>query len=678
MKNRSLYASLIGINAYPQNPLYGCMKDVLGMDILLRDLAMQQGENEGINYKPLYFLAPHEEDKMFISEQISESYEAPTFENLSNKAFAHFKQAQSGDICLFYYCGHGSQIDAPTEFWNKSDKKNETLVCVDSRTEARELIDKELAYLIWDAVGDKPDVHCLIITDCCHSGNNFRADVEETASVRYRILPSSGQQIPFQQYLGYDKGFYTAKPDGKYDIKIARYVQLAAASAHEKALETSISGGLFTSKLLEVLKTGGTGKSYRELMQAVSVSVRNRSVNQNPVAFAENNKDLNLTFLGGGIKPYQPSFEVRYDYGLKKWIMYGGKIQAVTSSHAHKSTIIQIVGTNITAEVVKVENTRSELEEKSLETLDKTKEGYQAILIQRAGKKLKLGISEGLKREPELLARLKKAYLKTDLLYVDLENEDDLSDYYIRLTDTHEFVLTHSDDTIPMFRRESDPEIFLQNVEVFGRWANTAELQNESSRFSENNFIFKWERIEGENLTYENLDTIQGITEYGFENEKIFHYREGQQPAFRLSIALHPESPIAVCYVGCVFLYSQYGVNPGMIQPDEQRLVKGGNPISLSYVDNGLRYQTLPLTMNPLYASHHIYEITEYLKFFVSTTPLDLDRFAQPELNLDGEPNDIMRSTLRLESPKDSLNHSDWAVFTIKIRTRREGGFLFS
>src|SRR5690606_19368727 len=89
--------------------------------------------------------------------------------------FDHFQSAVDGDSCLFFFAGHGSWFEAPEAFWDvESDRRNETLVCYDSRLEGgRDLIDKELSYLIWRATKDK-DVHFLAVTDCCHSGSNTR------------------------------------------------------------------------------------------------------------------------------------------------------------------------------------------------------------------------------------------------------------------------------------------------------------------------------------------------------------------------------------------------------------------------------------------------------------------------------------------------------------------------
>ena len=311
MSTRTMYASFIGIDAYSQSPLSGCIKDVLDMDLLLRDQLKQQ---TGIIYQPLYFLAPNKADIERINTYekqngIKINYKDPTFETVTKEAFAHLKNASNeNDICFLYYSGHGSQTEAPEVFWHsKPDRQNETIVCVDSRDPAnpnsRDIIDKELAFLIWDALNnnkqqetDTKKPHCLIIMDCCHSGNNMRAAARLT-DIKFRYEAPANDKVPLEKYFGFKEGFYEIT-NGEAKIKIAKYVHMAAARDSEKAQE-SFSGGLFTSKLIEVLRAGGTSKSYRELVQGLSITVNNQASEQNPVAFARVDEIL-LKFLAKG------------------------------------------------------------------------------------------------------------------------------------------------------------------------------------------------------------------------------------------------------------------------------------------------------------------------------------------------------------------------------------------
>ncbi len=242
MQERRFYAAFAGINAYPDSPLSGCIQDVLRMDRLFREQCAAQ---EGLSYHPVYYLQPNNADLRLL-DQYGATSAAPlrwlpaTFENITQQLFTHFDKAASGDICVFFYSGHGSQTAAPPEFHhNNPSRKLQTMVCADSRTTARDLTNKELAYLLWKAFGNT-EAHCLVITDCCHSGGNTRALAPQGAEDEYRprFQSDGGKVLTFTDMLGHDApGFYT-QVDGEMKPAIARYVHLAACRADELAQES--------------------------------------------------------------------------------------------------------------------------------------------------------------------------------------------------------------------------------------------------------------------------------------------------------------------------------------------------------------------------------------------------------------------------------------------------------
>src|SRR5689334_12856218 len=113
MSTPHLYAALIGINAYDRNPLDGCIRDVLSVDDLLRQLS-GAGENSPFNYLPEYYLAPGEDDQAEVEDHVRTygispaTIKKPGFHEITQDVFAHLSKAADGDICLFYYSGHGS------------------------------------------------------------------------------------------------------------------------------------------------------------------------------------------------------------------------------------------------------------------------------------------------------------------------------------------------------------------------------------------------------------------------------------------------------------------------------------------------------------------------------------------------------------------------------------------
>ena len=90
---------------------------------------------------------------------------------------------------MFYYSGHGSQEQAPEEFWHvEPDRLDETLVCFDSRMAGCwDLADKELGKLVDEVAANAG--HVVVILDCCHSGSGTRGEVETVRRAPIDLRP---------------------------------------------------------------------------------------------------------------------------------------------------------------------------------------------------------------------------------------------------------------------------------------------------------------------------------------------------------------------------------------------------------------------------------------------------------------------------------------------------------
>ena len=673
--SKKIFATFIGINAYAQSPLSGCIKDVLNMDLFLREHAAQQ---DGVVYNPSYFLAPDAVDKKWIEEYKTAikatefNYEPATFKMVTTKAFAHLKKAENEDICFLYYSGHGSQTDEPEVFWHtKPDRQNETIVCVDSRDpknpESRDIIDKELAYLLWDALNGKK-VHCVVIMDCCHSGNNTREAVDnKKAAVRFRYTPSSKNKIPFESYLGYAEGFYKIY-DGKASIQFANYIHLAACRDSEKAQESN-EGGLFSSKLMEALRSGGTAKSYRELVQSLAITIRNRNSQQNPVAYAKDDAELDLQFLGEGIKAYQPSFEVRYDFKKEKWIMYGGAIHNIAPSSGQSKTLVKINGLTAIVKVNEVSATTAILDDDDMGTFDKENEEYQAVIVRMANSLINIGLSSLLYSNKTLLSNLKDAYNQTTKLFytIDFNQKIENANYQIQLTDDNAYILTKMESEVILFQRETIPINFLNNVDSVCKWLSVSELKNTNSKISKDDFIFTLEKIEGKAFTPATIDSVKGQKkEIKPGQEFVFSYVGQIQPAFRLSIQLK-NSAVQPFYLGALYMDSRFGIKTDFIKWDNNTLLKKDDFLNLSYINGATVFKTTPLKIENIYTAYNINEVTEFLKIFVSNEPLNLDRYKQPSLELDRQFRQIRNRGAGF-ADDNADEETDWTVFSFPFR----------
>jgi hypothetical protein len=80
------------------------------------------------------------------------------------------RPAKRGDTILFYYSGHGSQVQNTRS--TELDKLDESLVPADSRAGARDIRDKELR-AIFNRILDR-GARLTIVIDACHSGSGAR------------------------------------------------------------------------------------------------------------------------------------------------------------------------------------------------------------------------------------------------------------------------------------------------------------------------------------------------------------------------------------------------------------------------------------------------------------------------------------------------------------------------
>lgn len=691
----NLIASFIGINAYPKNPLYGCVRDVLNMDRFSR----QYAQAAGLTYHPRTWLAPHDLD---LDQNAIEAHKAsvpdfsfgePTFQNLrdlENGPFAHLKKAKEGDICLLYYSGHGSSILAPKEFWgDKSDRRNETIVCVDSRNDdpnTRDIIDKELAYLIWKALQDEDGqpkkVHCLVIMDCCHSGHNFRDDEEEKQNLRYRLLDPSGAIIPFDQYLGSKDGFFKLDEQKQRveDFPIPPYVHLAAARDNEKALEI-FEGGLFTTCLLRSLQAGGAARSYRSLMSTVAVDVRNRSSKQNPIAVAEKEDALDQSWLGLQAVPYVPTYPVRYKNG--QWVLEGGgKINGLVESGKQAKTLVRITdqGQAREVEVSKVFSDYSLLNDEQMKSFADKMRPYEAIVTQLAAPKLLIGVAESLRNQPSLYNALRAAYAEELPLFyqIDFAKTQAQHEYLIRYTTDGKYVLTRATGLIPLFKREQDAASFLRNVDSVAKWVGAAQLKNANAKFSEKDFVFTVKKVEGIALNAGNIYEQEGtlVSQGTLPEEVVFQYVDGLAPAFQLSVEIAPNSKLQHCEIGALYLQSNFKIRGELTDGNLTRLERNGDKLEFGVVLGGRFSATIPLKLLEGYAHYNINEITAIFKIFVADDPAinnSLTKYYQDGLALDeGNINEINRSGDKSDDElalSDNLGErTNWTVFSLKVR----------
>jgi hypothetical protein len=183
-------------------------------------------------------------------------------------------RAKRGDIVVFQFSGHGSQMKDNTG--KKISGLDETIVPYDSRDPQGAVFDisgAELHPLLLQLVQQTPNV--TFILDSCHSGTLIRG-----ARVR-SIPPDTRTPPPLPSYaVGTTRGMGQAE-----DTAPLRYAFIAAASSKESAYEHVSEGeehGVLTYFLAQQLRAAKVGATYRDVMDSVIGNVTANYPEQHP------------------------------------------------------------------------------------------------------------------------------------------------------------------------------------------------------------------------------------------------------------------------------------------------------------------------------------------------------------------------------------------------------------
>lgn len=273
-----LYALLVGIDAYPPPipALSGCVNDVTGFAEVLR-------ERVGADALDLVALADGEATRSAVTTQLSD----------------HLGRATAQDVAVFYFSGHGSQQATPEELWSiEPDRRNETLVCVDSRSPGSwDLADKELAGLLHGISAS--GCHTLVVLDCCHSGDGTR-----NADEVVRLAPPDPRSRPAATFVALDGPTTAVRGTGRW-TPAGHHVLLAACRSSEKAKEVTAGGRRHgaLSAALDAALLGFDGRpTYRDVLRLVTADVTGRVTDQHPQLETTDATELDRPFLGGAIQ----------------------------------------------------------------------------------------------------------------------------------------------------------------------------------------------------------------------------------------------------------------------------------------------------------------------------------------------------------------------------------------
>ncbi|ULQ51780.1 caspase family protein [Flavihumibacter fluvii] len=611
----NLFALLVGINNYPVKPLQGCINDVDAIEEYLR---MMYGENKSVS--------------LHIKRVTDAETDQPTKANFI-KAFDHFNAAGKGDTCLFYYSGHGSFSPAPAEFWTDTNGSVQSFVCIDSRLEGgRDLMDKEVSFLIWKLMRDKPETDFVAITDCCHSGTITKA--LDDSGIVDRMVPGRSFPDKVEEYFGYDvqlgnERAYVSSTDPatgqtRVTVRQAGHIHLAASRDNQTAKELSIDGkrrGAFTHSLLKILYNCNGKISYKDLVDRAAILVKN--------LVSDQQSDININgglpgtikqknFLFGESVAINPAKFLVYNDPKFGWCIKAGSLQGVA-----KGDLVIIDGL--------LETTVSDMPAPDFSTLQsklefgKNDQVYFAEVKCQPNHPLSFSFAPGF---PEAAAILIRSAL-TDAPSPFLEYKaSETGRYIVRINADGDVYLSLPGNDQPVFQPQpvNSRDMaagFLSQMESVSRWIHLLEFTNPLSGIKKEHYALRLFK-EDANGGWIPVDEIKPRND--------FYYRQQQEewirPQFRLSVTNNSSGPI---WVTTAYMGFDYSIATNYFPPMELAPGKEG---FLLLAEGSLMSDTIPLILDEKFARLGYNEITEYLKLFISPTKIETDKLQQAGISL--------------------------------------------
>lgn len=663
----NIYALLVGIDEYLNvSPLQGCVNDITAIKEYLEGRVDTDGYQ--VHLRTLL-------NKDATRQRIIDGFRQ------------HLCQAGSEDVAFFYYAGHGSQEEAPEEFWTiEPDRLNETLVCYDSRSPGGwDLADKEMAKLIAEVAQKNP--HITIIMDCCHSSSGTRGDIE--ADTAERKAPIDRRKRPLESFILSNKDAeqlltersLATNPTG-WTLPRAKHIFLAACRDRETAKEYNAGGqrrGAFSYFLLDTLKKANGSLTYRDLFKRTNALVRSKVANQSPQLEATVLDDLEQPFLGRAIAGRKPYLTVSY-HKDHEWVVDGGTVHGIPQPSGDETTELalfpfdscpeqmqELSAAICEAKVIAVMPQLSLVQISGITTLD-PEMTFKAVVIslplppkgvlitgESAGVKLARAalLSMSLGNQPSL-------YLQEVGTFEDAE--------FKLLARNGQYLITRPADDRPIVAQiqgytEKNALQAIERLEHITRWTNIAELSSPATSSIPASAVQMVIYQEGQEVKDATI-TLQ----YQQQNGKW------KSPTFKIKLKNNSNQEL---FCALLDLTDSYAVSPELLEtggvwlkPREEAWALGGENI-------------YPTVREKLW-KQGITQSQDILKLIVSTSEFDATLLRQNELDLPffperdpgrgrGTLNRLMKrvQSRDLRSAPEEEVYDDWITSQINITTVR-------
>ena len=231
----------------------------------------------------------HASDILFLrNEQATREQILHTFQSHLIEA------AGAGDVSLFYYAGHGSQVRNLGS--DEADQLDETLVPADASSGALDIRDKEMARLYRAALAKK--VLLTVVLDSCHSGGMSRGVWNKTGKTRNLppapgevndppdVDPLTGKKIPDPSTMGmlFVAAAREDQPAGETTV----------TERDGSGVEKEVSHGAFTAAFSQTLCSSVANQSVTQLCDRVQAMLAGEGRAQTPICGGAERRSRNL------------------------------------------------------------------------------------------------------------------------------------------------------------------------------------------------------------------------------------------------------------------------------------------------------------------------------------------------------------------------------------------------
>lgn len=234
-------ALCVGINTYPTAPLFGCVADASNWAEALEQLGFQVSTlfNEQANREAI-------------------------LSGLSDLV----RSGAEGDVLVFQYSGHGTNVPNINSNDNEIDTRDEA-ICPHDFANGALIIDDDVAEL-FASLGE--GVNLTTFMDCCHSQTNTRFGIGPTVSAprgsdsRPRLVPPTAQLD--QKYIEFRRTHRTRSFSPRRGRGLMRNASFAACLDRELAWESAGQGD-FTRIAIPLLRHVWPGITNAEFARRV-------------------------------------------------------------------------------------------------------------------------------------------------------------------------------------------------------------------------------------------------------------------------------------------------------------------------------------------------------------------------------------------------------------------------